>query len=183
MKILFDFFPILLFFIAYKLYGIYVATGVAIGASIIQVGSFWLKFRRFETMQLVTLGAVTVLGGATIMLHDELFIKWKPSVIYWAFGLLFIATRYIGKKTLLQRLMDHKVTLPVPIWYRLNMSWAIFFILLGCLNLYVVYHYSTDAWVNFKLFGTLGLTLVFVILQSMYMSRHIDHKQLEEATK
>jgi len=183
MKLLFDFFPILLFFIAFKLYGIYIATAVAIGACVIQVGSFWLKFRRFETMQLVTLGCVAVLGGATILLHDELFIKWKPSVLYWAFGVIFIGTHYLSKKTLLQRLMDHKVTLPLQVWYRLNFSWAVFFILLGFLNLYVVYNYSTDAWVNFKLFGTLGLTLAFVILQSLYMSRHVDQDQLKEVTK
>ena len=174
MKLLFDFFPILLFFIAYKLFNIYVATAVAMVASGLQVSAFWLKFRRFETMHLITLALVVLLGGATLLLHDVMFIKWKPSVLYWVFAAVCIGTQWIGKKNLIQRLMDSKVSLPKQVWNRLNMSWALFFILMGFANIYVVYNFSTNAWVNFKLFGTLGLTLLFVVLQAIYMSRHMD---------
>lgn len=174
MKLFYDFLPIVLFFIAYKLYGIFIATGVAIAASILQVGTYWLKFRRTETMQIITMICVLVLGGSTLLLHNALFIKWKPSVIYWAFSIVFLVSHFVGKRNLIQRLMDNKVQLPQFVWNRLNIGWAIFFIILGFVNLYVVYHYSTDAWVNFKLFGTLGLMILFVILQSIYMSRYIS---------
>lgn len=173
MKILFDFFPILLFFIAFKFYHIYVATAVLMVATVIQVSIYWLKYRKFENMHLITLVLVVLLGGATLWMHDAMFIKVKPTVIYWIFALLFLATQYIGKKPLIQRLMDSKVELPIKIWQRLNHSWAIFFGLMGAVNLYVVYHFSTNTWVNFKLFGTLGLTLVFVVLQALYMAKHM----------
>jgi intracellular septation protein len=177
MKILFDFFPIVLFFVAYKLWGIYVATSVTIAASLIQVFGYWLKTKRFENMHLVTLAIVVLLGGTTLLLHDELFIKWKPTVVYWCFGLLFVGSQFIGKNTLIQRLLASKLHLPEIVWQKLNASWAVFFIVMGALNLYFVYYFSTDAWVNFKLFGTLGLTLVFVVLQGIYMSRHMEIKE------
>ena len=173
MKLLFDFFPILLFFIAFKMFNIYVATSVAIVASILQVGYFRLKFHRFETMHLVSMIVILVLGGATLLLHDIMFIKWKPTVIYWLFALLFLVTQFIGERTLLQRIMDNKISLPQTVWNRLNTSWTIFFTVMGFVNLYIVYHYSTNAWVNFKLFGTLGLTIGFVIMQSFYMAKYI----------
>ena len=185
MKLFYDFLPIALFFITYKMYGIFIATGVAIAASIIQVGAYWLKFHRTETMQIITLISVLILGGITLFLHNALFIKWKPSIIYWAFGIVFISSQFFGKRNLIQRLMDNKVQLPQFAWNRLNISWAIFFIILGFVNLYVVYHFSTDTWVNFKLFGTLGLMVLFVILQSVYMSRYISEPKniLKEGRK
>lgn len=174
MKIFYDFLPIVLFFVSYKIWGIYVATGVAILASILQVSGYWLKFRKTENMQLITLFVVVFLGGATLLLKDELFIKWKPTIIYWAFGLAFSISHFFGKRNLIQRLMDNKLHLPKPAWNRLNMAWSIFFIILGFINLYVLYNFSTDTWVNFKLFGTLILMIVFVLLQSIYMARHIN---------
>lgn len=176
MKLLFDFFPILLFFITFKFYGIYTATAVAMFASAFQVGLYWIKHRRFETMHLVTFGCVLLLGGATLLFHNDLFIKWKPTAIYWIFAVLFIATQFIGSKPLIQRLMEEKLTLPAPIWLRLNVSWAIFFALMGIANLYVAYHFSTDIWVDFKLFGSLGFTIIFVLLQALYMAKHADTK-------
>jgi intracellular septation protein len=175
MKLLFDFFPIILFFIAYKLVGIYVATAIAMLASLIQTMSFWLKHRRFEFTHIITLAIILILGSATIILHDAMFIKWKPTAVYWLFALLFLATQFIGNKTLIQRMMDGKLTLPDAIWTRLNLSWSIFFVAMGIANLYVVYHFSTNTWVNFKLFGTLGLTIVFVVVQSLYIARHIEN--------
>jgi len=173
MKLLFDFFPIILFFIAYKFYGIYVATAVAIGASFLQVGFFWFKHRRFEKMHLVTLALIVVMGGATLLLHDELFIKWKPTVLNWLFGLTFLASQYFGKKPLVRRMLSEQISLPDPVWNRLNLSWVVFFVAMGFANLYVIYNFDTDTWVNFKLFGMLGLTLIFVVAQALYMTRHV----------
>lgn len=177
MKFLFDFFPILLFFVAYKVYGIYVATAVAIAASFIQVGLFWLKHRRFENMHLVTLVLIAVLGGATLYLQDEAFIKWKPTIVNWLFGVVFLGSRFIGQKTLAERMMGAAVSLPELVWRRLNLSWGIFFVVLGFVNLYVVYNFDTDIWVNFKLFGMMGLTLAFVIAQAFYLARHIEPEE------
>lgn len=172
MKFLFDFFPIVLFFVAYKLGNIYIATLSAIAASLIQV--LWLRRKtgRFEKISLITFISITLLGGATLFFQNEIFIKWKPTVVYWALGLCFLFSHWIGHKPLLQRIAEGNIQLPPSIWIRLNWSWAIFFALMGVLNLYVVQHYDTDTWVNFKLFGTLGLTFIFVILQGFYMVRY-----------
>lgn len=173
MKMLFDFLPILLFFIAFKFYGIYVATSVAMAASVIQTTGYWVKYKRFENMHLITMSLVVTLGAATLFLHNPLFIKWKPTAIYWVFAVFFMGSQFIGKKTVIQRMMDNKIDLPDIVWQRLNLSWAVFFTLLGAANVYVVYHFSTNTWVNFKLFGTMGLTLAFIILQAIYMSRFV----------
>jgi intracellular septation protein len=174
MKLLFDFFPILLFFIAFKIYGIYTATAVAMAASLLQVAGFWLKHRRFEMMHIVTLASVLLLGGATLIFHNPLFIKWKPTVIYWIFALLFLGTQFVGKKPLIQRMMEEKLSLPKLVWGRLNLSWAVFFAAMGAANLFVAYHYSIDVWVNFKLFGSFGLTFAFIILQALYMAKYAE---------
>lgn len=173
MKFLFDFFPILLFFIAYKLHGIYAATVVAIVASVAQVGWSWWRQRRVETMHLVTLGLIVLLGGATLWLQDEAFIKWKPTLVNWLFAAAFLGSRYIGRKPLVERMMGNAITLPSPVWARLNLVWTVFFLALGAANLYVVYHFDTDTWVNFKLFGMMGLTFAFVLAQAFYLARHI----------
>ena len=177
MKLLYDFFPILIFFIVFKLYGIYAATASAIIASVLQVGGYWLKHRKFEKMQLITLVLITVFGGATLIFHNPMFIKWKVSVINWLFGLAFLGSQFIGKKNFVQRLLDEKIQLPAPVWQRLNTFWVVYFLALGFINIYVVYHFSTSAWVDFKLFGVLGLTLVFVILQAVYLSKHIQQEK------
>jgi intracellular septation protein len=172
MKLLADFFPILLFFIAYKLWGIYAATFVAIAVAFLQLIYTGIRYRRVENLQLVTLVLLVVLGGATIWLHNELFIKWKPTILYWLFGILFLSSEFLGNKLLIQRLMGAQVNLPKAIWARLNRSWVFFFTVMGLVNLYVVYHFDTDVWVNFKLFGMLGLTLLFVIAQAVYLVKH-----------
>lgn len=177
MKLLFDFFPILLFFLGYKFYGIYIATIIAMIASLLQVMFFWLKHRKIEMMHSVTLILILVLGTATLFSHNTIFIKWKPTAIYWVFSLLFLGSQKIGAKPFIQRLMDGKITLPQNIWQRLNLSWAIFFGCMGGMNLYVAYKFNTDIWVNFKMFGTLGSTLVFGILQSLYMAKYIKQSQ------
>jgi intracellular septation protein len=174
MKFLFDLFPILLFFIAFKLFGIYTATAVTMGASLLQVGVYWWINRRFESLHIITLVLVVLLGGSTLLFHNDLFIKWKPTAIYWAFALIFLVSHYIGKKTVIQRLLDGKLSLPNTAWQRLNSSWILFFTIMGAVNIYVLYHFSTEAWVNFKLFGTLGMTLVFLIAQAVYMAKYMQ---------
>lgn len=178
MKLLFDFLPIFLFFIAYKVYDIYTATLVAIVASCLQVAFFWFKHRRVEPMHIITLILIVVLGGATLMFKDETFIKWKPTGVNWMFGIAFLGSQFIGKKTILERMMGANITLPTEIWTRLNTAWALFFIALGFINLYVAYTYNTDTWVNFKLFGMMGLTIAFILVQAVYLSRHIKHEDV-----
>lgn len=180
MKLLFDFFPILLFFICYKYFGIYPATAVAMIASLVQVIFQRLKHQRYEPMHLISMALILVLGGATLFFHNPWFIKWKPTGIYWIASIVFIASSWIGKKPVIQKMMDGNVTLPEAIWHRLNTAWAFFFILMGSLNLYVAYTYDTDVWVNFKLFGGAGLTLLFVFIQALYLTKHMVEKQPSE---
>lgn len=180
MKLLLDFFPILLFFIAYKMYDIYVATAVAIVASIVQVAYVYFVNKRVEKMHLITLGLIVVLGGATLILHDETFIKWKPSIVNWGFALVFLGSHYIGKKPIINRMMDQMITMPEKAWLRLSQMWIGFFILSGAVNIFVAYSYDTDTWVNFKLFGLMGMTIVFILLQGLYISRNMIEENDEE---
>lgn len=173
MKLLFDFFPILLFFVVFKFYGIFAATATAIIATFAQVGYFWFKHRRVEKMHLVTLVLITVFGGATLLLEDEIFIKWKPTVLNWLFAVAFLGSQFIGKKTLTERMMEKAIELPKNIWNRLNWSWVLFFTVLGVANIFVLYNYDTETWVNFKLFGMMGLTVLFVVLQSLVLARFV----------
>lgn len=177
MKLLFDFLPIVLFFVAYKLYDIYIATAVAIAASVIQVGWAWFRHGKVENMHWITLGVIVVFGGLTLILRDETFIKWKPTLVNWLFAAAFLGSQFIGKQSLLKRMMAANITLPEPIWLRLNMSWVSFFVAMGAANLYVAFNYDTDTWVNFKLFGMMGLTIIFIIAQAFYLSRHIKPDQ------
>ena len=174
MKFLFDFFPLLLFFIAYKMDGIYTATAVAIAASFVQVGIYWFKHRRFETMHLVTLALIAIFGGLTLLFQDEAFIKWKPSVLNWLFGLVFLGSGFIGRKTLVERIMGASISLPDFVWPRINLAWALFFIGMGCANLYVISYYDTDTWVNFKFYGMTGLSIAFFIGQALYLARFMS---------
>ena len=184
MKLLFDFFPIILFFVTFKFFddqhqGILAATGVVIVATTVQVAFTWLRHRKVENMHLVTLALVVVLGTVTLLLNDEIFIKWKPTVVNWLFAIAFLASQFVGKRPLVERMLGSNVTLPAAIWTRLNLSWVVFFIAVGFINLYVVYNYDTDTWVNFKLFGLMGLTLAFVAAQAFYMVRHAPEEDDE----
>lgn len=173
MKLLLDFFPILLFFIAYKTSGIYVATAVAMLASLIQTGWHWFRHGKAETMHLITLGLLLVFGGMTLIFQDPVFIKWKPTLVNWLFTLAFLLSPFFGGRLLIERMMGHAIKLPHSIWRNLNLAWSLFFLLLGGLNLFVAYHYDEATWVNFKLFGLMGLTFAFIIGQSFYMARHV----------
>jgi intracellular septation protein len=179
MKFLFDMFPVILFFVVFKLFGIYEATAVAIAATGVQIGWVYFRHRKVEPMLWVSLAVIVVFGGATIYLQNETFIKWKPTVLYWLFaGALGIAA-LVFKKNLIRAMMEKQVELPEPVWGRLLMSWIVFFAVMGVLNLYVAFNYSTDTWVNFKLFGGMGLMLIFVFGQALMLSKHIQEKNPE----
>lgn len=177
MKFLFDLFPIILFFVAFKLYGIYTATAAAIAATFAQIGWVWLRRRKVDTMLWVSLGVIVVFGGATLLLHDETFIKWKPTVLYWLLASTLLVSRAVLKKNLIRAMLQQQVSLPDQVWARLNVSWTGFFAFLGAANLYVAYNFSTENWVNFKLFGTMGLMLVFVVLQGFMLAKYVEDKE------
>ena len=202
MKLLFDFLPVILFFGTFKyaegradlaaafatqhlgflvsggVVGpeeapVLLATLVVILATVLQVAAQVARGRKVDMMLWVTFGLVVVLGGATIWFHNPTFIKWKPSVLYWVMGLAFWISQAVFRKNLLQALVGEQLELPAPVWQRLNIAWVAFFALMGVLNLYVAYTYSTATWASFKAFGATGLMLVFMLAQGFYLSRHM----------
>ena len=203
MKLLFDFLPIILFFGTFKYAEghkdwaaefatrhlgavvsggvvttaqapVLLATVVVILATLAQV--LWLKLRgrKVDTMLWVSLGLVVVLGGATIYFHSETFIKWKPSALYWAMGLALWLAPLVSGRNLLKVLLGEQLQLPPRVWHRLNFAWIAFFGLMGVLNLWVAYSFSTDTWVNFKLFGGIGLMLLFTLAQGLFLARYLE---------
>jgi len=208
MKFLIDFFPVLLFFVVYKFYAeipveaistinditqlsltpgqqsdaIYLATAVAIAASFVQVSAFWFRHRHFEKMHVVSLVIITLFGGATLALQDPVFIKWKPTILNWVFALVVIGSQFIGKKTIIERMMGHAISVPAEIWRRVNLAWGAFFVFSGLANIYVAYTFSEAFWVDFKLFGLLGLTLVFAFAQAFYLTRFIESNDEQQTS-
>jgi intracellular septation protein len=176
MKLLADFFPIALFFVAFKFFGIYTATAVAIVATLGQIA--WLRWRtgRIEPMQWLSLGVIVVFGGATLLAHDETFIKWKPTVLYAAMALALWGGWLLARRNFIQSLLKSQLQLPDPVWRTLMHAWAGFFSVMAVLNLWVAYHFDTETWVNFKLFGGLGLMFVFALGQGIYLSRHMQEE-------
>jgi len=204
MKIFYDLAPIILFFLGYHnasfiaentpvgswldpsqpevITATIIATGIAIVASFFQVGGFWLKHKRFERMHIFSLVLISGLGGITIAFGDPAFIQWKPTVLNWVFAAAFLASQFIGEKSLVHRMMGGQINLPEAVWFKLNLSWVAFFIVSGLANLYVAFYYATeldektrmDFWVDFKLFGLMGMTLVFVIAQALYLSKYME---------
>jgi len=177
MKFLFDLLPVLLFFVAFKLADIYVATAVAIATTFVQVALLKLRGKRVDAMLWASLAIIGVFGGATLALQDETFIKWKPTVLYWLLGAVLGGAALVFRRNLIRAMLSEQVQLPDPVWSRLNWSWVGFFVFMGALNLYVAYNYSTDLWVTFKLFGGMGLMLVFVVVQALFLARHVENKQ------
>ena len=177
MKFLFDLLPVLAFFVAFQFAGIYAATAVAIATTFVQVA--WLKLRgkRVDAMLWASFVIIVVFGGATLILQDETFIKWKPTVLYWMLGVVLGGAALVFRRNLIRTMLSEQVRLPDPVWNRLNWSWVGFFVFMGGLNLYVAYNYSTQLWVNFKLFGGMGLMLVFVVVQALFLARHVEDKQ------
>lgn len=174
MKFFFDLFPIILFFATYKVYGIYSATAVAIVATFVQIGWVWLRHRKVDNMLWVSLAIIVVFGGATLILQDETFIKWKPTVLYWLFAVVLFSAHKGFNKNLIRTMMKEQIKLPESVWEKLNNSWSIFFGVMGAINLYVVYNYSTDTWVDFKLFGFTGLMFAFIILQALFLGKYME---------
>ena len=180
MKLLLDFFPIVLFFVAYKVWGIYVATAVAIVATVAQIAWFRYAQGKVEPMQWLSLGIIVVFGGATILAQDETFIKWKPTVLYWLMGGALAAGMLFFGKNLLKSLMGAQLELPDAAWRAMNWSWVTFFAVMGVLNLWVAFNFDTATWVNFKLFGGLGLMAVFVIGQALFLGRYMKPEEAKE---
>lgn len=179
MKLLFDLFPVILFFIIFKLFGVFAATAAAIAATFAQVG--WVKYRhgKVDTMLWVSLGIIVVFGGATLLLHDETFIKWKPTILYWFFASTLLFSSIFFRKNLMRSLLQEKMALPGFVWHKLNLAWSAFFAVLGIVNLYVAFNYSTDTWVNFKLFGATALMLVFILAQAAMLSKYVEEEPKE----
>ena len=180
MKFLFDMFPVIVFFAAFKLADIYVATAAAIAATFLQVG--WLRLRRkpIDTMLWASLGLIVIFGGATLLLQDETFIKWKPTVLYWLFAVVLAGAALFFRRNLIRTMFAAQVDLPDPVWTKLNWSWVGFFAFMGAANLYVALSFPTDFWVNFKLFGGTGLMLLFVVGQAVFLSRYLDDEGKEQ---
>jgi intracellular septation protein len=181
MQLLFDFLPVLAFFVAYKLGGIYVATAVIMITMVLQSALQWLQKRKVNPMLLLSTLLVLVFGSITLLVHDKVFIQWKLTVLDWLFALAFLLAPYFGGQTLVQRLMGAQIKLPAAHWRTLNWMWIIFFTFIGALNVYVIYHYDEATWVNFKLFGTTALTIVFVILQGIWLANKMP-KDTEQKT-
>lgn len=185
MKFLFDFFPVLAFFIAFYLpenrdQAIYVATATAIIASIVQILIHWLRNKRVEKMHLITLVLILVLGGATLLLHDERYIKWKPTAVYWAFAAVLTGSQFLAKKNIIKSMLGKQIELPASVWGPLNLSWAGFFAVVGIINLYIAFNFSTEFWVNFKMFGMLGLFFLFAVGQSFFLAKYITDPEEPE---
>lgn len=180
MKLLLDFLPILIFFGVYKTTGdLITATAVLIPVTIVQVAVVYWLTKKLEKMALVTLALVIVLGGLTVLLNDGWFIMWKPTVVNWLFAAAFFGSHFIGNKPIIERLLGHAIALEPKQWFTLSFAWIAFFIFSGILNLIVAYQFSEDVWVNFKLFGLLGLTFVFLIIQGVWISKHGSEVQVQ----
>ncbi|MBI1423139.1 MAG: septation protein A [Gammaproteobacteria bacterium] len=189
MKFLFDFFPVIVFYIAYtigkrvtdEVQSMVIATALLIAATCIQVGVTWVRKHKVEKMHIIVLALAIIFGGATIYFRDPAFLIWKVTLAYWLFAMAFLASHYIGEAPIIKRMMQHAIELPEIIWTRVSYMWILFFAAIGIVNLIIARSVSFDAWVNFKLFGTFGLTLVFVIIQSLYLARHAKEKPAEGA--
>ena len=188
MKLIFDFFPLILFFGAYRFYDIYTATGIAIAASLVQVFIIWYRTRKFEPTHIVTLAVIVIFGGMTLIFRDDVFIRWKPTIVEWIFAAVVFGSNFVGRRTAIEYVMGSQLTLPNPIWKKLKVAWGLFFLVVGALNIYVAFFFRLnlpeevrlDFWVNFKVFGMMGLTLVFVIGQMFFIAKHIKPNQVGE---
>jgi intracellular septation protein len=170
MQLLLEFLPIALFFVAYKFGDLFIATGVLIAAVIVQAIVQWIRHRKISPMMLASAILVMVFGGLTLWLHDATFIKWKPTILYWLLAVAFTGSQFIGEKTFIQRMLGENMQLERALWARLNIMWVVFFLFLGALNIYVANNYEEATWVNFKLFGLMGLTFAFAIAQTLWLS-------------
>jgi len=175
MQFLIDLLPVIAFFIAYKMAGIYVATGVLIVGVLAQTAVAWIRHRKVSGMLLTSAVLVLVFGGLTLLVHDATFIKWKPTIVNWLFAAAFLVSQFLRGPSIIQRMLGENVTLEADDWKRLNLMWVAFFAVSGVLNLWVAYNFDEATWVNFKLFGLMGLTLIFALLQGVWIARKAEH--------
>ena len=180
MQLFIDFLPVIIFFVAYKFYDMYVATIAIIVAMTVQIAAQWIVQRKVNKMLLASGVLVALLGGITLALRDPLFIQWKPTIVNWLFATVFLGSQFIGRKTLIERIMGHAIELDATMWRQLNMIWIANFIVLGAANLYVVYNFDEETWVNFKLFGILGLTLLTAIGQAVWIASRTSTQRQSE---
>lgn len=188
MKLIFDFFPLILFFAAYHAAGIFVATGVAMAGVVAQVA--WLRIRnhKIEVMHIINLVVILVFGGATIYTANDVFIRWKPTILYWTFSVILFVSQFVSEKPAIQHVMGTQMELPAHVWKKINLSFAVFTLVMGVLNLYVAFFYGAgldpqvqrDRWVDFKVFGTTILTFLFVIGLMLALSKHLNVDKDEE---
>lgn len=178
MQLLYEILPVFLFFLAFKFYGIYVATIVGIVATLIQSVLTRMVTSKWDRKQLITLGVFAFFGGLTLYFHDPIFVKWKPTIIFWIFSIILLGSQIFTKRPLIQRMMVNAMVenyaIPQSVWSRINLVWALFFVLLGSVNLYIAYYYSNDAWVNFKFYGISSALIVFSVLQAIYLARFMQ---------
>lgn len=173
MKFLFDLFPVVLFFLAFKVYDIFVATAVAMAAAVLQIGWLWFRRHQVDKMMWINLAVIVVFGGATLVSQDETFIKWKPTVLYWLIATVLLISNQFFSKNLIQAMLEKQMTLPFFVWNKLNLGWIGFFMSMGCINIYVAFNFPIDTWVTFKLFGATGLMLVFIVLQVIMLGKYL----------
>ena len=184
MKVFFDLIPVILFFIGFKLYDIFVATAVAIGATIVLVIYSKVRHGKVEKMLLINAAIISVLGGITLVLHDKTYIMWKPTALYWLMAAILLISNRFFKKNLIQKMMGKMLNPPAHLWNTLNLVWVAFLIGLGFLNLYVAFNFSENTWVNFKLFGVTSMMFVFMIAQTFLLKNYLiepneDQKEQE----
>ena len=165
------------FFITFKWQGIYAATAVLMAGSVLVLAVSWWRTRKLEPLPLMVTVLALVLGSVTLLLHDPVFIKWKFSIIEWLLGLVLLGSQYVGAKPFVRRALESQFQLPDGVWRRLNFMWAAFFLFLGTLNVFVIYNFSTAAWVDFKFYGVTGLLLLFALAQALYLSRHLPQEK------
>lgn len=182
MKFLFDLLPVILFFVGFKLYGIFAATAIAIATTLAMIVYAKIRHGKIEKMLLINGAVISVLGGVTLLLHDKTYIMWKPTVLYWLLAAVLLISNLFFKKNFIQQMMGKMMQAPAAVWSKLNLVWVIFLIGLGFLNLYVAFNYTEDAWVNFKLFGVTGMMFVFVILQTLILRKYLI-EPVEESKK
>ncbi len=183
MQLLIDFFPIIAFFAAYKFAGMYVATGTIIAAMGAQIGIQWFRHGTVSKMLLISGALVAVFGSMTLLLRNPIFLQWKPTIVNVLFAAAFLGSRFIGEKTLTERMMGHAVQLSSGMWHQLNMMWVGNFTILGAANLYVVYNFDEATWVNFKLFGMLGITLAMVLVQALWIAAKTNGQEQHEGAE
>ncbi|MFC3395640.1 septation protein A [Brenneria rubrifaciens] len=173
MKQLLDFLPLVVFFVVYKLYDIYIASGALIAATALALVVTWFVYRKVEKMMLATFVMVAIFGTLTLVFHNDQFIKWKVTIIYAMFAIALLVSQFVMKKTLIQRMLGKELTLPHAVWGKLNFSWAMFFLACGLLNIYIAFWMPQSVWVNFKVFGLTGFTLLFTLICGIYIYRHL----------